>query len=99
MTHRDEVTDFMVRGRSAILLAIARQGPSAAADLPRCWPLARVLVRVLLEDLRSEGLVTSGPGEPSHVARLTPRGVLEVAGIRGDLTPGVELLAGDRQAA
>ena len=99
MTGREETADFMARGRSAILLAIARQGPSAAADLPRCWPLARVLVRVLLEDLKNEGLVTSGPGGPQHAAHLTPRGVLEVAGIRGELAPGSAAPDGARRAA
>jgi hypothetical protein len=99
MTDREGVTDFMARGRTAILLAIARQGPSTAADLPRCWPLARVLVRVLLEDLQNEGLVTSGPGGPRHAARLTPRGVLEVAGIRGEVATACGSPPGARRAA
>ena len=99
MTGSEQAADLMARGRSEILLAIARQGPSAAADLPRSWPLARVLVKVLLEDLKNEGLVTSGPGGPQHVAHLTPRGVLEVAGIRGESLPESTAPAEARRAA
>lgn len=45
--------------RREILQHLARRGPAPMAELPSTWPMTRHLTRLVVRDLRRDGLLAS----------------------------------------
>ena len=63
--------------RWAVLSALDTHGPSTVAELPRRWPVTKVVVRHVVDELAAEGWVepASGAGVRGHTGwRITPLG-------------------------
>lgn len=77
---------FLADVRWRILGALDLRGPLTVAELPRGWPVTRVVLRHVVEELVDEGAVetVSGSGVPGRAAlRITPLGRSRLRGAEG----------------
>lgn len=68
---------LLAEARTRILSALDALGPLTIGELPRGWPVTRLVVQHLVEELVAEGeLELAGRGRvPGRVdVRITPRG-------------------------
>lgn len=75
---------FLAEARRRILGALDAQGPLTPSELPRSWPVTRMLIQHLVEELLAEGEVELSdesriPGRRD--LRITPRGRSRLRGV------------------
>lgn len=75
-TARTEPARALEAARRQVLEQVARASAVPVQELPRGWPLTRHHVRMLVQDLSREGLLTSvrEPGATLPRVSLTPAG-------------------------
>lgn len=84
---------FLDDARRRILGTLERYGPMTVAELPRGWPVTRVVVRHLIDELMAEGEVAPSNGHAvgAHTAwRITPLGRSRLRGSDGAADRGVD---------
>jgi hypothetical protein len=76
--------DLVCLARALVLLAL-EEGPRASGELPRSWPVTRVLLRAASRELVREGLVAEGGDGPRAPLSLTPQGRNALLVVKGEL--------------
>jgi DNA-binding HxlR family transcriptional regulator len=77
---------FLAEARRRILWALDTRGPLSAGELPRGWPVTRVVTRHLVEELLADGEVerTDEGRVPGRTdLRITARGRSRLRGTDG----------------
>jgi hypothetical protein len=64
----------LMRLARALVFLVLEHGPRAMPELPRAWPVTRVLLRDAIRDLLAEGLVARSPVESRGAVGLTAVG-------------------------
>ena len=76
--------DLVCLARALVLLGLER-GPRAFPELPRAWPVTRVLLHAASRELVREGLVAEGGDGPLARLFLTPQGQHALRVAKGEL--------------